>query len=100
MRTGGGPPPKPAEDPDSAKILSLIGDELADLGNELDSDSAPSKYSDMLQTKYMQKSNIRSITRLILLLLYLPSTIITIAWPSTAITITITCVSNITFHST
>ena len=35
-----------ANDPETVKILSIISDDL-DLGNELDSDSVPSKFSDI-----------------------------------------------------
>ncbi|MPC69573.1 hypothetical protein E2C01_063802 [Portunus trituberculatus] len=40
MRMGGGPPSKPVDDPEQAKILSLVGDELIDMGSKLGSESA------------------------------------------------------------
>ena len=42
MKTGGGVPPKPNDD-ETAKIISIIGDDLDDLGNDIDSNVAPSK---------------------------------------------------------
>ena len=42
MRTGGGAPPK-VEDEETAKILSIISDDIDDLGNDLDSDARQSK---------------------------------------------------------
>lgn len=41
-RTGGGTAPK-VEDEETSKILSIINDDLDDLGNELDSDARRSK---------------------------------------------------------
>lgn len=42
MRTGGGDPPQ-VVDVETVKILSIISDDLVDVGNELDSDTVQSK---------------------------------------------------------